>query len=673
LRDGSPNDVAVISAGGRPHPVEVRWFPRKPNEKLEPSVVSTIRTALRRESGDVLVFLPGAGEITRVATLLESAGLPAEGVDIRPLYGMLGADEQDAALMPSPSGRRRVVLATDIAESSLTVEGVRIVIDSGLARAPRFDPSTGLTRLRIVSVSKASTEQRAGRAGRQGPGTVYRLWSKGEHAARRAHHEPEITQVDLAGLVLELAMWGSQAATLPFLDQPPERTLTDAIELLSALGAIDDDQRLTDLGRRMNNLPLHPRLARMVTVAAGVGSHEGALACALAVLLDERDVLRGRPDELPTDVTLRLSLLADPQMRHPAGDGRALSASRHRLRDLLQRASVPADLADVPERWRNERAGSILALAYPDRLAVRRGGQPGRFQLRSGAAAWVPKGDVLANEPFLVVPDLDGDRREARIRMAASIDPVDVGRLFGEELDTRASVVWDRQRDELVERLERRLGNVVLEETTRRPEPSEEVVGLLLERVRERGLDASFGWNDASRAVLARVSFCHRIIGEPWPDWSPETLLANLEIWLAPFLMFATGRSDLEAIDPAATLLAGLDPRIAYELDRVAPTHLTMPSGRRAIIDYDDASGTPVLAVRVQDVFGLSATPTIANGRVPLLLHLLSPAGRPVQITSDLAGFWTGSYREVRKEMAGRYPKHRWPENPTAPPPPTQK
>ena len=661
---GETDPAPVITAGGAPFPVATHWFPRKPKEKLEPAIVNALTTAMRREPGDALVFLPGAGEITRTARLLESAGLEAQGVDIRPLYGMLPAAEQDLALLPSPTGRRRVVIATDIAETSLTVEGVRIVVDGGLRRAPWFDVSTGLTRLRTVAISKASAEQRAGRAGRQGPGVVYRLWSKGEHAAKRSHDEPEIRQVDLAGLALELAVWGSDAASLPWLDPPPPRGLEEARSLLVMLGALDDDGKPTAQGRRMADLPLHPRLARMVAAAGDTGARTLALACCLAALLEERDVLRGRPDELPADLATRLWLLADDRRRHPDADGRAVGGARRRADDIARRVGFGGDPSRELDDALVEQAGVVLAGAYPDRIALPRT-QPGRFQLRTGTGAWVAKDDPLAQADALVCAELDGDRKEARIRLAAPIDRADLTAIFGEAVEERRVVEWDRGRDELVERIERRLGGVVLDQFVSKPEPGDEVTALLLERVRERGLKA-LRWSDRAASLAERVTFLHRHGGDgrtdPWPDWSEPELLRTLEEWLAPFLLFAQGRSDLEALDAAEVLGARLDHRSRTELERAAPERYLLRSGRSVELDY--SGDQPVLAVRVQELYGTTVHPALADGRVPLLLHLLSPAGRPVQITGDLPGFWAGSWKDVRKDMAGRYPKHFWPDDP---------
>ena len=661
--------AAVIEAGVRPHPVDVRWFPKRPADRLEPAVVNVIETAMRRESGDALVFLPGAGEITRVADLLHRAGLADRGIDVRPLYGMLPAAEQDAALLPSPHDRRRVVLATDIAETSLTVEGVRIVVDSGLAREPRFDVRSGLTRLQTVQVAKSSAEQRAGRAGRTAPGVVYRLWSKGEHATRRAHRQPEIGQVDLAALALDLAAWGvADPATMAFLDQPPERTFADGRDLLALLGALDERGTITTLGREMSALPLHPRLARMVALAASTGPRDAALACAIAALLEDRDVLRGRPDDVPTDLVERLALLADPARRHPQVDGRAVGTARRRARELARRIGVDQDHVDDLGEADYHASGRVLSLAYPDRLAVRRR-QPGRFQLRSGTGVWVPKGDQLGDESFLVVADLDGDRREARIRVAAAIDADDVMEQFGERVDEHVTVVWDRERDEIVERVERRLGGMVLDDLVRTPPAGDEVTGLLLQRVRSSGLERALSWDERSTSLRTRVAFLHRVAGAPWPDWSDAALLATLDEWLAPFLLFATGRRDLEALDLAEVLRARLDHALLRRLDGEAPTHFVVPSGRRVGLDYPNDGTAPVLAVAVQEMFGTAATPVVGGG-VPVQLHLLSPAGRPLQITSDLASFWRGAWSEVRKEMAGRYPKHAWPADAASATPP---
>ena len=393
----------------------VRWVPRRPKERLDAATAAAVRRAVREEAGDVLVFLPGAADIRRVESALGGGALPAE-VDVRPLFGALPIADQDAALAPSPPGRRRVVLATDIAETSLTVEGMRVVVDSGESRTPRFDARSGLTKLHTGPISKASAEQRAGRAGRTGPGVAYRLWSKMEHAARRPYAAPEIATVDLAGLALELAVWGADPSGLSFLDPPPARALEEARALLATLGAVDEAARPTPLGRRMSDLPLHPRLARMVVGATDQGL--GWTACVLAALLEDRDVLRGRPDDLPTDVVERVALIADPGLRHHLADAGAVRTARRRAGELARRVGVQATGLD------RGRCGSVLGLAYPDRLAQARGGA--RFRMRNGAGAWLPAGDPLAGEAFLSIAEVDAGRGDGRIRLAAGLDAADV-------------------------------------------------------------------------------------------------------------------------------------------------------------------------------------------------------------------------------------------------------
>jgi ATP-dependent helicase HrpB len=661
--DGPP--APVITSESRSHPVEVRWAPRRPREHIEPATVAAVRQVLRSEpEGDVLVFLPGAGEIVRTGEQL-AAALPGDApVDVHQLYGALPAGDQDAALVAGLPGRRKVVLATDIAETSLTVEGTSIVVDGGLARRPAFDATTGLTRLETVPASRASADQRAGRAGRQGPGVAVRLWSKVEHAARRRFSEPEIRQADLAGLALELAVWGTEAVDLPFLDPPPARALDEARRLLVELGALaplDADEGAgapvpTDAGREMVALPLHPRLARMVLVARR-GAH-GWLGCLLAALLEDRDVLRGRPDELPADVGVRLALLDDPGRRHPQADGRALRRARDRARDLARRLGVTPGAIDA------EAAGLLLAAAYPDRIAQARGGR-GRYVLRAGTEGWLDAADPLAHERLLAVAEVDGRRSNGRIRLAAPLGAEQLDEVAGDQVVEHARLDWDRDRDDLVARVERRLGRLRLGTVERRPAPGLPATTALVDRVRRTGM-ATLPWTEAARALQARVAFLRETLGGPWPDLSDAALRRSLDRWLAPLLAGATGRADLERVDLARVLRGMVPPEVAADLDRLAPRELALPSGRRVRLRYGqgEPGDPPVLAVRVQQVFGLAETPTVAGGRVPVTLHLLSPADRPVQVTSDLAGFWTGSWREVRREMAGRYPKHDWPEHP---------
>lgn len=651
-------DAPVVTSEGRMFPVDIRWLPlgkgARPGQTaphvIVPAVVQAIGAALRADEGDILVFLPGVGEIRRAAEAL-AGQLPA-GVDVVALAGALSAVEQDAALAPSPLGRRRVVLSTDIAETSLTVAGVRIVIDAGLARVPRFDARTGMSRLTTVATSRASADQRAGRAGRTEPGVAYRLWSKLEHGSRRAHLEPEITQVDLAGLALELAAWGTSAGQLRFIDRPPARALQQGDELLRQLGAIDGDGRITAIGRAMAAVPAHPRLARMVV---GAPDRHRMLACAVATVVDERDVLRGGVDELPADIDVRLRVLCHGE-RHDRADRRAVDAVRSRALDLARRVGATGSLEDVDP----SAAGAVLLLGFPDRLAVRRS-RPGQFQMRTGAGAWTPAGDPLAAEPFVVAVDLDGNRTSARIRLGAAVDAASIAAVLVDEVSERRSIAWDRSREHVAERTERRLGSMLLDETGRRARPSEEATAALLAHLRSTRL-ASLAWSPAAASLRERVGFLRRRRGDPWPDWSDRALVASLDTWLVPYLAGVTGADELRRVDLAMVLRSQLPWPEGSHLDELVPAHIAVRRGRQVAIDY--AGEHPAVRVRVQDVFGVRTHPIVADG-VPIQFHLLSPADRPIQVTSDLPGFWSGSWAAVRKDMAGRYPKHEWPADPT--------
>jgi ATP-dependent helicase HrpB len=633
--------AVVIESVGRAHPVDLRWRPADRNVRIETAVADAVRAAVREETGDVLVFLPGIGEIRRLESAL--AGTLGESVDVVPLAGALSLAEQDMALAPSPPGRRRVVLSTDIAETSLTVAGVRVVVDSGLARAPRFDVRTGMTRLTTVTTSRASADQRAGRAGRIEPGVCYRLWSKVEHGTRQAHRTPEIEDVDLAGLALEVGAWGTDAERLRFPTPPPAKTLRAGRELLRDLGALDADEAPTEAGRRMLALPVHPRLAAMLV------AEPSSLGCAVAALLDERDVLRGRSDELPSDLAVRLRLLAG-RGEHDQADRRAVERVRSRAGDLARRLGIGFDPGSIDV----DRAGAVLLHAYPDRLAARR--RPGQFQLRSGSGAWLADDDPLAHEAFVVAADLDGKRDRSRIRLAAGLDADDIARELADQVDETVRLEWDSGRDDLVERVERRLGGLRLGESTRPAQAGPATSAALLARAKATGL-AVLGWSQASLALRQRVDFLHRTVGEPWPDWSIEALGGDLDTWLAPYLPGATSRSDLERVDLTMVLRSRLPWPEGADLDRLAPAALELANGRSVPIDY--TADEPSARVRVQDLFGVTVHPT-AGGR-PIVLHLLSPADRPIQVTADLPGFWSGTWSEVRKELAGRYPKHSWP------------
>lgn len=637
--DGRP--APIVETAGRTFPVDVRWMPRARRDRLEDAVAAAVRRAVREEDGDVLVFLPGIGEIRRSEAALRDIVGP--DVDVRSLAGALSTDEQDLALAPSPPGRRRVVLSTDIAETSLTVEGVRVVVDGGLARSPRFDSRTGMTRLTTVSISRDSADQRAGRAGRTEPGIAYRLWSRMEHGARPAHRAAEITQVDLAGLVLELAAWGH--ADVPLLDPPPDKARRAAVELLQDLGALDAGGAITPTGRRMVELPLHPRLAHVVA------TNPDPLSCVVAALVDERDILRGRPDTLPADLGLRVRIVAG-HIGDDRADRGAVRRLRDRAADIARRAGVRFDLDAVDA----DRAGAALLAGFPDRLAGRR--RPGQFQLRTGSGAWLPPEDSLADVPFLVAADLDGQRSSARIRLAAAVDAADLADVLTGVID-HERLEWDG--DELILRVERRLGALRLGERRRRPDAGAATLEALIDRVRSSKLEA-LPWTPATTQLRARAALLRSTLGEPWPDWSDSALLATLDEWLAPALQGATERADLDRLNLEVLLRAGLSWPLGVQLDELAPRAWTLPAGRATPVDYTAAY--PTVSVRVQDVFGVREHPSVVGGRVPLTVALLSPADRPIQVTSDLPGFWTGSWAAVRKDLAGRYPKHRWPEHP---------
>lgn len=797
--DGTGSPAPVLHTEGRSYPIDVRWRPvtaapgvpgparrrgggHPPRrDDSDAALAAVIAEALRDEPGDVLVFLPGIGEIMRLRDRL-LATLP-DHVDVRPLAGALGIEEQDLALRPSPVGRRRVVLATDIAETSLTVEGVRVVVDSGQARAPKLDIGTGMTRLVTGSISRDSADQRAGRAGRTEPGVAYRMWSKLEHGTRPARRTAEILDVELSGLALELAAWGTSPDELRFIDPPPPRPWQQARTLLASLGALDDGTpvdtsaaggsdggtrassgsaggstratsgeragngrlghpgRLTDDGRRMLALPLHPRLAKVVAAAPTAG------ACVVAALLDDRDIMRGRPSELPTDLAIRARAVAGL-----AGDDRldrqAVRRAEQRAKDIARRAGIDFRVDQIAP----DHLGALLLAGFPDRLAGRR--RRGQFQLRSGAAVVVADDDPLADATFIVAADLDGNRSGARVRLAAAVDAFEIAAILDDVVEHRR-LTWDSVRDDLVETVERRLDALVIDQSTGPATPSTETTAALIDRLRSQRL-AGLSWTAAARNLQARVAFVratavaagadaghapggltttanadadadtggaadkfaggrrapshretsssrrvghadersrgstgaeeagaeHELLtgddtaagaeeelgtlettgGYRWPDLSDGTLARSADEWLAPLLVGATRRADVERLDVLTALRTLLPWPLPAELDRLAPTTWTTPNGTTLAIDYADAR--PTIAVRVQDVFGVTEQPTVGPARTPITFELRSPADRPIQTTADLPGFWTGSWRDVRKEMAGRYPKHRWPENP---------
>ncbi len=629
-------DADVIESAGRMFPVEVRHAARDvPGPRdLPDAMARTVRAALAEHEGDILAFLPGMAEIRRTQAALADCGAL-----VLPLHGELPPAEQDRALRPAE--RRRVVLATSIAETSLTVPGVRMVVDGGWRRAPRLDASAGLTRLATLRISRAAAEQRAGRAGREAPGVAIRLWSNALHRGLAAHDRPEILEAELSGLALDCAAWGAAPGDLPFRDAPPQGALAAAAALLTELGALDATGRITDAGSRMAALGAHPRLAAMLLAARTPG--ETALAADLAALLEERDPLR-RPDA-PADIGLRLAALAEGD---PAADRGVLSrirrmATRYRRR---MRTDAPAD-GDP---------GRLLAAAFPDRIAQRRG-EPGSFRLAGGGGARLPRADPLASAPLLAVASLEL-KASARIRLAAPLDP---DTLPAARITEQVETSFDPVSGAVLARRRRRLGALVLTDRTEPADPAE--VSAALARAVAADALRPLPWTDAVRQLQARVALMRRL--EPdagWPDLSDVALAINVQEWLAPRLGGMSRLADLARLDLHAILRGLLPWDLGRRLDAALPVQLAL-HGTRATIDYTQP--VPVASARAQAFYGVTATPALADGRLPLQLALLSPAGRPVAITADLAGFWRGGWADVRRDMRGRYPKHDWPEDPS--------
>jgi ATP-dependent helicase HrpB len=649
---GLLGDVPVVTSEGRVYPVETRYVPADPQRRFDADMASLIRRALREEAGSVLAFLPGEGEIRRVASLLAESGLPAD-TSIHALYGALPPAEQDAAIRPAAAGARKVVLATTIAETSLTIEGIRVVVDGGQKRAPRFDPRTGMARLETVRVSAASADQRRGRAGRLEPGVCYRLWSEAEMRGFAPFDKPEILAADLAPLALELAAWGvADPRQLRWLDAPPKAAYDQAVTLLTQLGALDNAGRITALGRGMASLPLHPRLAHMLLRAKEMG--QGALACDLAALLSERDIMRQAAD---ADVRTRLEIIAARRMESAAPVNRgALMRVRETAADLRRQLKVKSDGSSPAE------AGPLLALAYPDRIAQQRGGR-GRYRLAGGGGACLNEADPLAAGEFLVAAEMEGDAREGRIYLAAPLTAADIEGLFPNGIADVTATEWDARTESVAARQQRRFGAIVLADRAHGKPDGEAVAAAMVLGVRQMGL-ACLPWTDDIQVWRQRVAFLGRVRPEDgWPDLSDEHLLATLEDWLAPMLPGISRRSHLDRLDLAGALRALVPWPLQRRLDELAPAQLEVASGARIAVDYEPAEG-PVLAMQLQHLFGQLDTPRVADGRVAVTLHLLSPARRPIAVTKDLRSFWANVYPEVRKEMRGRYPKHHWPEDP---------
>lgn len=656
-------DCAVVTGAGQSYPVETRWRAVSPQIRLDAAVAGVVQDALLETEGDLLVFLPGVAEIRRVETLLAEARLPAS-ISVQPLYGDLPGAQQDEALRPSPAGRRKVVLSTSIAESSLTIEGVRVVVDSGYMRQPRFSPSTGMAKLETVRVSQASADQRRGRAGRLGPGICYRLWAEAAHGGLPKFTAPEIAVTDLTPLALDLAVWGVRdAKALPWLDPPPDAAMGYAQELLRELEAIDAAGAVTAHGKAMAELPLHPRLAHMVIRGHAQGL--GGLSCALAALLGERDIARVPRGALrDTDLRWRLEIVAGESERYSAPHG--LHVDMNAVKQIRKLASDwRRQIKASPHQGPVDDAGLLVALAYPDRVAKKRGGG-GSFLLSNGRGARLDPLDALSREDYLAIAEVDGAQADARVFLAAPIDEAGIEAQFAPLIETRDAVEWDERSSAVLARRQRRFGALVLREKPLPDPPAEAIRGALLEAIAKRGLDV-LPWSAGLRQWQARVALLrlHLPTAAAWPDMSDAALTARLAEWLGPYLDGIVKLSQLAGIDLHAALTHQLDYAQQKVLDAEAPTHWRVPSGSTIPLDYTQGD-VPVLAVRLQEMFGYADTPAIAGGRVKLVLHLLSPARRPLQVTSDLAGFWQSSYRAVRAEMRGQYPKHDWPEDPLA-------
>ncbi len=628
------NDAPVISATGRMYPVSMTYLDKPSRFTLIGDTVKAVMQALRDVQGSLLVFLPGEGEIRRVETALQQAALPPD-TDVRPLYGAMALADQDAAIQPSPGTRRKIVLATTIAETSLTIEGIEAVIDTGLKRSPRFDPASGMTGLDTVRVSQASAEQRKGRAGRLGPGRCYRLWPEAETRALAPHDDPEIRIADLAPLVLEIANWGVTTRDgLPWLEIPLAAPFVQAQDLLRQLGALDHANAITAHGKEMVRLPLHPRLAHMVVTAASDDAAE------TAALISERD---GLPREASIDIEQRLL-----QVR---------GAARDRIR---QTAKQIAGLVTLKKDAALSH-GVLLALAYPDRIAQRRGSN--RFRMANGGGAVVPEHDALAKSPFIAIALLDNAQADAKVFLAAALTRAEIDMHFSYLIEKTSGVSWNATAQAVNAAEIVRLGDIVLEERPLRDADPERIAEAMAQGVAAMGL-AALPWSEAAQSFRERITFLKRTMSDlAWPDFSDAALTASLGDWLGPYLSGMSRKSDLARLDLTQMLRAMVPHDLLARIDKLAPVRMEVPSGGHYKIDYE-GDGDPVLRVRLQELFGMHAAPQVADGRARLKIELLSPAGRPVAVTQSLETFWRNAYQDVRKDMRGRYPKHYWPEDP---------
>ncbi|WP_454061173.1 ATP-dependent helicase HrpB [Candidatus Nitrospira salsa] len=656
------NNAPIITCEGKVFPVETHYVPQIRNSRIESAIVNCIKLALNHETGNLLVFLPGAGEIRRVQHMLHSAHLGPQ-VIIAPLFGNLPQQEQDQAIQSTPAGIRKIVLSTSIAETSLTIEGIRVVIDSGLMRIPRFDPQSGMTRLVTIPVSQDSSEQRRGRAGRLEPGACYRLWSANEQLRLRQQTIPEILGADLSAFALELAAWGIvDPHTLTWLDPPPAGAFAQAQHLLTQLGAIDDQHRITPHGKIMAEIPLHPRLAHMILRSREFEME--TLAIEIATILNERDILKSHPSERTSDLRVRIDLLQSSLTNRQSGKGEGAGLTRimKSLNQLQNQLQIPNKNRKI--RSQTNSVGLLLALAYPDRIAQRQSRQADHYRLSNGKSAIFLQTESLSTEKYLVIAELDGTKPHARILLAAPVKLEELEEQCSELFYEIEFVKWDEQNLVVQARKQRRLGELVIEDYPSHDLSSPLITTTLLQGIRQQGLNC-LPWTKDLRNWQARVNYIRKISGEEsdWPDVSDNYLLETLESWLEPYLNGMSRLAEVKRINLNVPLHALLNWKQQQALEQQAPSHMIVPTGSRIALDYC-SQDIPILAVRLQEMFGQHDTPKLADGNGKVLLHLLSPARRPIQVTQDLASFWKNGYQEVKKELQGRYPKHHWPDDP---------
>ena len=655
------DDAPIVKSAGKSYPVETSYLGKPARGELELKTVNAIKKALAEESGSILTFLPGEREIKRVESMLRESNL-ADDTLIAPLYGVLSQRAQDVAIKASAKGIRKIVLSSAIAETSLTIDGVRVVIDAGLSRKASFNAPTGMTKLETIPVAKSSADQRRGRAGRLEAGVCYRLWEKAAHGGLQAYPAPEILEADLAPLVLELALWGiKDPGDLTWATSPPPKSYNQAVELLFNLEALDANRLITKLGKKMATLGMHPRLAHMTLRAKEMG--DGPLACLIAALLSERDFLNTKGQSSDADIRTRLELMAAKSARAPNGFQlrrgaftRAIQSAENWQRRLgLTKDGTPPNF---------QRAGIILALAYPDRIAQRRPGNQSRYLLSNATGACIHEGDPLASEKYLAVTELGGHGIEPRIFFAAPVQSYEIEEVFGASITHEAGIKWDKKTDSVLAQSQDKLGALILSSKPLNNPDLESITDALIEGIRHKGLQV-LPWTVEATNLRQRLLFLRQHEDtNNWPDLTDNGLLDELSNWLAPYLNGVTRFSQLANIDLEMILKNTLDWNQQQLLEKLAPTHIRVPSGSNIHINYKDVAA-PILPVKLQEMFGATATPSILNGKFPLTLHLLSPAQKPLQITQDLPAFWANAYNHVKSEMKGRYPKHPWPDDPT--------